>query len=310
MLRLLATLAIACVIVCGAGSARALGHPRIEAGDGLRHHAGLYSVTEPCPLNNLSHSKSGNPCGVSGFAEQIGLRGYAAVGFGWTNLVSERQVEPIDIQTALAVHIYPISSLGGFPQIKGVNTVGGKTPPRMVAVAETLFRKLLFILHLFADPNGLHDKTPDIERWENTRVSHFGANADFDENAVGIIVADDFNLGVFDGKPWPATFEGNLVGSASFSKGSPDKRNAYDTEAHADDGCGPHDKGPIGGLPLRYKVALLAPILAVFVALFLNAIRLVYAGKGGAILPYLLLGVSGIFATLIIGLPLIYGVTG
>lgn len=79
---------------------------------------------------------------------------------------------------------------------------------------------------------------------------------------------------------------------------------------HTEDGSHPHNVSPIRRLPLRYKVTFFAAILAIFVALVSNAIRLVYARKAEAILPYLLLGVSGIFAAVIVGLPLIFGVSG
>ena len=58
-------------------------------------------------------------------------------------------------------------------------------------------------------------------------------------------------------------------------------------------------------LPLAAMITLFTAVLSIFTALFVNAIRLVLAGQGEEMLPYLLVGVSGIFATEIVGLPLI-----
>ena len=58
---------------------------------------------------------------------------------------------------------------------------------------------------------------------------------------------------------------------------------------------------------LAGNIALFTAVLSIFAAAFVNAIRLVLAGRGDAMLPYLLVGVSGIFTTVIVGLPLIIG---
>jgi hypothetical protein len=57
------------------------------------------------------------------------------------------------------------------------------------------------------------------------------------------------------------------------------------------------------------KILLVALVCALFVASLCNAARLVVAGKGEAALPYLLLGISGIFTSIGVGLPLIFGVS-
>lgn len=103
---------------------------------------------------------------------------------------------------------------------------------------------------------------------------------------------------------------GNRIGLFGGPESYPNEDHANGTENHAKHGGSTHDIGPIGGLSLRYKIALFTLILSVFVTLFCNAIRLGWLGKGEAVLPYLLLGVSGIFATVILGLPLVIGVSG
>jgi hypothetical protein len=98
------------------------------------------------------------------------------------------------------------------------------------------------------------------------------------------------------------------VGPSRFVKSSPYKNNTNYAQYHADNGGSAHDVGPIGGLALSHKVLLVALVSAAFLAIFCNAIRLFIADKPHAALPYLLVGVSGIFTSIGVGLPLIHGV--
>lgn len=99
---------------------------------------------------------------------------------------------------------------------------------------------------------------------------------------------------------------GNYVSLLGFAESGPDEEYADDAQAHAYDGGGGHDVSPKGGLPLGYKVLLVALVFSLFVASFCNAIRLVLNGRGEAGLPYLIVGVSGIFGSLIMGFPFVY----
>ncbi len=137
---------------------------------------------------------------------------------------------------------------------------------------------------------------------------------------VGCTILPKAELGIlpdFHLKPWPVDFALMLKGlvcnfgsQLGFAEGGPDKNYADSTKSHTNHSGGTHDIGPIRRLSLRYKIALFTLIFSIFVTLFCNAIRLIWFGKGEAALPYLLLGVSGIFATVIIGLPLVIGVSG
>jgi hypothetical protein len=98
------------------------------------------------------------------------------------------------------------------------------------------------------------------------------------------------------------------VSPPRFIKSSPDKNDTNYAQYHADNGSSAHDVGPIGRLALSHKVLLVTLVSAAFLAIFCNAIRLFIADKPDAALPYLLVGVSGIFTSIGVGLPLIHGV--
>lgn len=102
---------------------------------------------------------------------------------------------------------------------------------------------------------------------------------------------------------------GNRIGLFGSLKSYPNENYTNGAKNHAKHSGGTHNESPIGGLALRHKIALIAFVLAIFVALFSNAIRLGWLGREAA-LPYLLLSVGGIFATVLIGFPLVVGVAG
>ena len=58
---------------------------------------------------------------------------------------------------------------------------------------------------------------------------------------------------------------------------------------------------------LRYKILLLALILTGFCMCLYRAVRLVSRGQTKAAIPYIVIGISGIFGSLLLGPPIIFG---
>ncbi|WP_429603515.1 hypothetical protein [Sphingobium xanthum] len=99
----------------------------------------------------------------------------------------------------------------------------------------------------------------------------------------------------------------DLVGLPRSLEGCVNKINADDTQAHADHSGGAHYVSPKGGSFLSYQILFVALICAAFVASIVHALSLLDRGHADTGLGYLLVGISGIFCSLIIGLPSIFG---
>lgn len=117
--------------------------------------------------------------------------------------------------------------------------------------------------------------------------------------------------GDFDLYPRPnLEFKGSLSDLIGFFRSverSPDQRNTNGAQSHSYDSSRPHDESPKSGLLLRNKVLLITLISAVFIGLLCRAFIKLSDGDDAAGLPYLLLGVFGVMASLIVGPALIFG---
>ena len=90
-------------------------------------------------------------------------------------------------------------------------------------------------------------------------------------------------------------------------EGSPDKKHAESTQNHTNYCCTTHELGPKSGDSLRNKVLLLAMIVVVFLFCLGYAVVLETRRQTEAALALWAIGVSGIFATAIVGIPFIFG---
>lgn len=105
-------------------------------------------------------------------------------------------------------------------------------------------------------------------------------------------------------------FSGTLGDDVAFFSGSkrdPNQEDADGAKNHADYGRPSGYHSPQRGSLLSGKVLLVALIAALFVCGFARAVCLVERGCYGAAYPYIIGSVSGLFGTIMLGLPFIFG---
>ena len=141
---------------------------------------------------------------------------------------------------------------------------------------------------------------PNIRCYRRTNVFNLYADA----ISIEIFVVDNLQSHL---KPSPLKLCRKVIGFAGFGERSPHQEYTNNAKPHADDSSGAHDIGPQGRLALSYKIALVSLVIALFVASLCRAVVLIDRGKAETGFPYLFVGVSGIFASMIAGLPLIFG---
>jgi hypothetical protein len=100
---------------------------------------------------------------------------------------------------------------------------------------------------------------------------------------------------------------GGVGSPLGFLEGRVNKVYANSAQEHANNGSAPHEKRPYGHGLLRNQIALTTAIFAPFFICLGYAVMLTSSGKTEAGIVCWSIGVFGIFATALIGAPLIFG---
>jgi hypothetical protein len=110
----------------------------------------------------------------------------------------------------------------------------------------------------------------------------------------------------FNYQPWSLFVTKDLVSLQSGAKRPPNKKYAICAQYHSYESGTSHEVCPDRRGLLRRKVLLISAIIALFIGCLGNAVRLGFAGKDEAAIYFWGVGVAGVFATFLVGIPIIF----